>query len=265
MSVHTIEYSDGRSIELEFDPKKHYYMVDGAYVPATTTVLDNKAKPALLPWAASMGARWFLDNTSMVPEQKDREPYPVFINGKGLDDMAKGIRNAFRKSNREAIQIGQDAHQYCQEAIEWKLGQSKKIPALPKNELTANSVNAFRNWVKEHEIKWYAAELKVYNRTHKYAGTVDAVAEVDDEFCVIDFKTSKAVYSSHHLQCAAYADCVEDIYGKDVDCSYVLRLDKTSGEFEAAKSTEMAENLNGFLGFLAGYRRITALENSNGR
>ena len=102
MSVHTIEYSDGRSIELEFDPKKHYYMVDGKYVPATTTVLDNIAKPALLPWAASMGARWFLDNTSMVPEQKDREPYPVFINGKGLDDMAKGIRNAFRKSNREA-------------------------------------------------------------------------------------------------------------------------------------------------------------------
>ena len=49
MSVHTIEYSDGRSIELEFDPKKHYYMVDGAYVPATTTVLDNIAKPALLP------------------------------------------------------------------------------------------------------------------------------------------------------------------------------------------------------------------------
>ncbi|MDP6495065.1 MAG: radical SAM protein, partial [Dehalococcoidia bacterium] len=69
MSVHTIEYSDGRSIELEFDPKKHYYMVDGKYVPATTTVLDNIAKPALLPWAASMGARWFLDNTSMVPEQ----------------------------------------------------------------------------------------------------------------------------------------------------------------------------------------------------
>ena len=250
MTVPTIEYHDGTTVDLEFLDKKLSYSVDGKYVPATTTVLDNIAKPALVPWAASMGARWFL-------EHQEDELSP--------DDMAKGIRNAHRASNREALQIGHQAHGYCQNAIEWKLGIRKEGPSMPPHENAVNSVNAFRNWVKEHDVNWFAAEQKVYNREHQYAGTVDAVAEGDDEFCVIDFKTSKAIYSSHHLQCAAYASCVADMYGRDVECSYVLRLDKLSGEFEAAKSTELDDTLRGFLGFLAGYRRVIKLENRNGR
>jgi len=246
LTVHVIEFHDGTTVDLEFLEKKHWYSVDGEYVPATTTVLDNIAKPGLVPWAASMGARWFLEHQ----EEK-----------LSLDAMAKGIRNAHRASNREALKIGHQAHGYCQNAIEWKLGLRKEIPEMPPHENAVNSVNAFRNWVKEHDVNWFATEQKVYNREHKYAGTLDAVAEVDDEFCVIDFKTSKAIYSAHHLQCAAYASCVSDMYGRDVDCSYVLRLDKLSGEFEAAKSTELDDNLRGFLGFLAGYRRLVKLEN----
>jgi hypothetical protein len=94
---------------------------------------------------------------------------------------------------------------------------------------------------------------------------VDATATVNDEYCVIDFKTSKAIYAPYHLQCAAYARAIEDMTGKEIDKAYVLRFDKESGDFEAASSTELQENFIAFLGVMEGYSRIKELENRSGK
>ena len=61
-----ISYHDGEVVTLDFDPAKHYYRVAGEYVPATTTILDNIAKPALIPWAVSEGVKFFKENTKML-------------------------------------------------------------------------------------------------------------------------------------------------------------------------------------------------------
>ena len=57
-----LDYHDGSTVQLDFDEKKHYYTVEGEYAPSVTTILDSIAKPALIPWAASEGAKWFLAN-----------------------------------------------------------------------------------------------------------------------------------------------------------------------------------------------------------
>ena len=77
-----------------------------------------------------------------------------------------------------------------------------------------------------------STEEKVYNREHKYAGTVDAVGRIGGNLCVMDFKTSNAIRKEYYLQVSAYAKAIEDIYGEPVDVCYILRFDKKSGEFQ---------------------------------
>ena len=244
-----LEYHDGQDVELEFDEKKHYYSVDGEYAPSVTTILDSIAKPALVPWAANEGAKFFI---SHVHE------------GMKVEDMAKGIRGAYRTSSGSALNIGMEVHKWCEEAILWKLGKGEAPLPLERTE-SKNAINAFREWVKANDVEWLTVEEKVYHRGHKYAGTVDATAIINDEYCVIDFKTSGAIYSAYHLQCAAYAKAIEDMRGKEVDKAYVLRFDKKTGEFEAGSSVEIQDNFIAFLGFLEGYSRLRTLENRKGK
>jgi len=244
-----LEYHDGQDVELDFNEKKHYYTVEGEYAPSVTTILDSIAKPALIPWAANEGAKFFISHA-----HEDMK----------AEDMAKGIRGAYRTSSGQALNIGMEVHKWCEEAILWRLGKGESPPDPTRTE-SLNAVNAFRGWVRDNVVEWLTVEEKVYHRGHKFAGTVDATAIVNDDYCVIDFKTSGAIYSAYHLQCAAYAKAIEDMRGKEVDKAYVLRFDKKTGEFEAGSSVEIMDNFIAFLGFLEGYSRLRTLENRKGK
>ena len=244
-----LEYHDGQDVELDFNEKKHYYTVEGEYAPSVTTILDSIAKPALVPWAANEGAKFFISHA-----HEDMK----------IEDMAKGIRGAYRTSSGSALNIGMEVHKWCEEAILWKLGKGEAPLPLERTE-SKNAINAFREWTKVNDVEWLTVEEKVYHRGHKYAGTVDATAIINDEYCVIDFNTSGAIYSAYHLQCAAYAKAIEDMRGKEVEKAYVLRFDKKTGEFEAGSSVEIMDNFIAFLGFLEGYSRLRTLENRKGK
>ena len=244
-----LEYHDGQDVELDFNEKKHYYTVEGEYAPSVTTILDSIAKPALVPWAANEGAKCFISHAHEYMK---------------IEDMAKGIRGAYRTSSGSALNIGMEVHKWCEEAILWKLGKGEAPQSLTRTE-SKNAINAFREWTKVNDVEWLTVEEKVYHRGHKYAGTVDATAIINDEYCVIDFKTSGAIYSAYHLQCAAYAKAIEDMRGKEVEKAYVLRFDKKTGEFEAGSSVEIMDNFIAFLGFLEGYSRLRTLENRKGK
>lgn len=244
-----LEYHDGQDVELDFNEKKHYYTVEGEYAPSVTTILDSIAKPALVPWAANEGAKFFISHA-----HEDMK----------IEDMAKGIRGAYRTSSGSALNIGMEVHKWCEEAILWKLGKGEAPQSLTRTE-SKNAINAFREWTKANDVEWLTVEEKVYHRGHKFAGTVDATAVVNGEYCVIDFKTSGAIYSAYHLQCAAYAKAIEDMRGKEVEKAYVLRFDKKTGEFEAGSSVEIMDNFIAFLGFLEGYSRLRTLENRKGK
>ena len=72
------------------------------------------------------------------------------------------------------------------------------------------------------------------------------MAEVNGELTVIDFKTSAKIYKQYHLQVAAYAQAITEMYGKDVEKGLILRLDKDSGKFQT-KTFEPLEHVRVFL------------------
>ena len=244
-----IEFNDGESVDLEFNEAKHQYSHNGEFVPAVTSVLSTTIakQQFLMPWVVKMGAEWFKDNSEAFSQAEI-----------SIEDMVNGIKRAYKKRSVGAINVGRAGHEWCEQAILWKLGNAE-VPSMPSDEQAVNAINAFREWVKQKDVEWLAAEQRVYSRTHNYAGTVDAVARVNGEFTVIDFKTSTRIYEEYYLQVAAYSKCVEDIYGEPVDAAYILRFDKDSGKFDADKSDNIDVDFITFCGLLVGYRGLTKL------
>jgi CRISPR/Cas system-associated exonuclease Cas4 (RecB family) len=69
-------------------------------------------------------------------------------------------------------------------------------------------MNSFLEWKRTHEITPIFMEKHLV--TDDFGGTVDFYGIVDGKKTVIDFKTSKRVYSSMFLQLAAYCIMLEE-------------------------------------------------------
>ena len=261
MISHKIEFNAGDSVSLDFNEEKHQNSEGGEYVPAVTSVLGATIakQKFLMPWAVKMGSEWFEEVIRPATRQAVNEYLYTFKDNMTSEEVAVGIKKAYKSKSEGAIELGKIVHQWCEDAILWKIGKGE-APKMTKDEAASNSVNAFIEWVKMNDDAWISSEQPLYHRKYKYAGTVDAVANVNGEFSVIDFKTSNKIYDEYHLQVAAYGKCVEEIYGKPVEKAYILRFDKSSGEFEAVQTNDVDVDFTTFLGLLVGYNGLTKLK-----
>jgi len=241
-----------------FDSKLHSYKVGDEIIPSATRVLDVISKPALVPWGLKVGANWLEKNLFHDADASSKNT-KVYKSRMALEPLLKGMKSAYRGTSKNALNIGTITHEWVEGAVNWKLGEGG-IPKMPQQDEAVNAIHAFKDWVGQNVVEWKSSEEKLFHRKHKYAGTVDARAIINGEYCVIDWKTSKAVYPEYHLQVAAYAKAVEDIHGIPVDATYILRCDKATGKFEAVRSTEIEENFQAYLGALTLYRRLKELK-----
>ena len=76
------------------------------------------------------------------------------------------------------------------------------------------------------------SEKKVYSKEYDYAGTIDAIAMINDKYCIVDFKTGAKIYKEAYVQLSAYSQAVEEIHGRSVDLAVVLRLDKEEEKYQ---------------------------------
>lgn len=256
---YVIDFADGQSCTLHFDAGSHRYeLPNGDVIPSTTQVLNIIAKPALVYWAASEGAKFFKENMIEVDEAiwGKLGGAPLYSFGSlSYDDMVVGIAKAHSRAASKAAGIGTTVHSYVEKFIRSTL-HGEPTPDIPENKKAQKSIEAFYKWLDTSDVVWLSTEERLFHPELKYAGTVDAVAEVDGEFCVIDFKTSAKIYPEHKIQCAAYAKVVELIYGRKVDCTYVLRFDKNNGKFQVGSSDSIEEDFLAFRAALVLNKRL---------
>ena len=260
-----ITYHDGETVELQFDKALHAYRVQGKPVPSATKVLGIINKPALIPWALKMGSEW-LEKNVFVDEEESATGMFTYTSRMGLNQMVKGIKAAYRGTSGNALEIGNDTHKWIELALEQFMAEDGKfgddnLPEKPEGEETNNSINAFENWVADNDVSFISSEEKIYSRVDNYAGTLDCAAVVNGSLCIVDWKTSKAIYPEYHLQNAAYAKAWEDIHGGPVLQTLVLRLDKGTGRYqEGYQSTaEWNKNYETFAHALALYNGLKEL------
>jgi len=157
--------------------RDNVYNIDGEKYVSTTTVLSALAKPALLMWAAKLSAAAVLS-----------DPYTY--------DTAEKAAAVINQTKGAAGERGRNLHDLIEK---WASGGD-----LSTFDMDNKYERGFVTFVRAWNPKPLLTECTIVNKTHKYAGRLDLIAEIGAETWLVDFKTSKAVWPEMGLQLSAY-------------------------------------------------------------
>jgi len=88
------------------------------------------------------------------------------------------------------------------------------------------SIDAFLEFYGNNLITPIKIEERIVSKRHRYAGTIDILAEVNGVVGVLDIKTSPSVYRDYGMQTAAYVQALSEDPNIPPLTSWVLRLDQ---------------------------------------
>ena len=190
-----------RMKDLEFKASKEYQTVDGNGVPRVTEILSQMLhEDYLMNWANSLGFK--------------------------------------RIGYRSYMNLAADKGTYSHLAIERFL-KNREYPNLSsaypdRVRPTVNSTfSAFLKWWKtlnsNNKVEVVFTEYKLI---HPYfGGTCDCVLKINDEYWLIDFKTSNHMNYKYILQLAAYKFLLKELKDISISGCCVLLLDKENSEY----------------------------------
>jgi hypothetical protein len=163
---------------------------DGAIkVPGVTSVCGMAPKDFLTFWNAKVVAETAVEHRDTVLKLAERDPA-------GAVDYLKG---APRRQTRAASDLGTAAHDLFERLARGEVINDRHVHVDVKRH-----VRWFREFLDEVQPEFLYWEETVWSDAHQYAGSFDAIAKVDGEIVVLDWKTSKAIYDSVALQLSAY-------------------------------------------------------------
>jgi len=154
-----------------------------------------------------------------------------------LDIKAKpGLDNFFKEvgsfEGAEDIKIRSAAHGTLVHAAVQGIATGAQVAI---SEEVRPAAEAFEVFNKERKIFFYPEfiEKQVWSIRYRYAGTVDALAEVDGKFGVLDIKTSTGFYPEYNLQTAAYVSALQEYQvrkdlglPKEIQSRWILRVNQ---------------------------------------
>ncbi len=102
------------------------------------------------------------------------------------------------------------------------IGEPTEIPEAVKPAITALQV-----FLAERKIQVQPehVEMRILNKEHRYAGTIDTLATIDGKFGVLDIKTSQSIYRDYNLQTAAYVGALVKEFPHLIT-RWILRIDQ---------------------------------------
>jgi hypothetical protein len=171
-----------------FNEQDHSYWLDGKRAPNVTTILRGGIPiPTLVDWSARMTAEWVYDHQEELPAlfAGGRAPTVAFL-GKIHDEVRNraGVRGTAVHNLAEAIVHDQPA----------------EVPIELKG-----YVEGYISFLNIFQPEPLLTERPVANRSLRYAGRFDLIAELGGQTWLLDNKTSTNVYGDTAVQCAAYA------------------------------------------------------------
>ena len=242
MAIYNLYDND---IELDFNEKKHIYTVDGNKVVSVTGVTGIIDKSGPLMWWGIGECLKFIEAGLPNFEEMDEVQTKQFFHD---------AHRAHLRSSKTATTIGTMAHEWIEKHL------AGEDPPMPKNPPLLSTVVSWLEWKEEHNVVAVWTEFKCYSRENGYAGTCDFDGRVDDERCIVDWKTGKAVYPEHALQTAAYQLAREEELDVTYDARWVVVLPKQGGKVIAKRfgPETYEQHCKGFLGALDLYRAVKA-------
>jgi hypothetical protein len=200
-------------------------MKDGAEwrLRSVTSILGVLNKEALIQWAVDQA----MDDlrASLVPGDDGI----IHVTPSGLEAILAQARMAHYRTKAEAADLGTLAH----EAIEDYLRTGLEPDFTGTDPRVSNCYDLFRDWWGQAGLSVIQTELMVYHAGLGYAGQLDFLAaDQDGNPVLIDWKTSKSLYSDYDLQVVAYAKALHAMGRGTVSAMRIVRIGREDAEFE---------------------------------
>lgn len=195
-------------------PRAGYRLKDGTKVPGTTTVIGRfKDSGALVQWAYRQG--------------REHE---------SLAALGKPAPNSLYEVTKAAADIGTVGHAMVEARI--KGGDPFALETfcgLSEGDQTKarSSFTAYESWASMSRLEVLEQEMTLVSEEHRFGGTPDAIGLVNGQLCLVDWKTSNAVYMDYLLQLAAYRQLWEENHPDRplVGGFHLCRFSKEHGDF----------------------------------
>ena len=100
---------------------------------------------------------------------------------------------------------------------------------LPEDEKVRNCFNQFLEWWDNNNYKVTWTEKHFCSEKYLYGGTRDLLV---NENILVDFKTSKGIYSDYLVQGSAYAKLIEENENRKIDKFIICRFPKDNSQTE---------------------------------
>lgn len=231
--------------------KNHRYQIekpDGTIIgplKSVTGILDIRAKPALIGWAAREASNYF--KTELLRLGK------AALTSDELERIAKEAAGAHRRKAKDASDLGSACHDAFEAII---LG---KDPENPPKEII-EPINAFKNYRLQSDIEVVATELGVASEQHRVGGRLDFLgwSKSRGGWGIGDYKTASGWYGNDFAYQAGggYALLTEETYGIKIKWAEIVRFSKKPPyESEARPVIDVHAAKTGFLETLAMFRR----------
>jgi hypothetical protein len=188
-----------------------YVLKDGTQVRGVTTFIGRfKESGGLLQWAFQVG---------------------------------KSGATSLYQSRDEAADVGSLAH----DTIEARIHKIDE-PVIPPEMAVrvASALSAYQEWFDASRMQIIATEIPMVSEKYRFGGTIDAIArDGKGRLCLLDWKTSNAVYSDYAIQLSAYRQLWNENSGEQeqiTDGGYHLcRFAKEHGDFEHRYWPDLSE------------------------
>lgn len=210
---------------MEFWPEEVWAGLEQGEAYSVSKIKSVLAKDGLVPWAASLERKAILaviEQTFAVCALKQFEvnEYIEYVK------IGIGEKKAHVQALEKAQDIGNDAHELIDAFL--KGGETKK---KIEREAPWLVYRAFLEFKALNELKVKETERSVWHKELRYAGTVDCIAETKEGIFIIDWKSSKAIYTDMWLQVVAYREAAVSmgLAPKAAGCMLV-RLPKEEAE-----------------------------------
>ena len=140
--------------------------------------------------------------------------------------ILKEVKGAGGRKSKQAMVDGKAGHLWLETYIQTKIDGQSKVPPIP-NSMLVRPITQFLEWEMNNVDSWYASESMVVRPDKRYAGQLDAIAQLKNGFVsLIDFKFATNISEDYYLQTAGYSACFEP-YGILFDQRIIIRLPKT--------------------------------------
>jgi hypothetical protein len=183
--------------------KRIYVDEAGREYANITGILKVIPNPALSNWKAKneknacWKAAWKVSQNSHVETE---------------EQFFQHCESEFKKENIEqegqnAATIGFMIHETIEQEIQIMMSRQLELLIQTPSLLSEIDIalDHFREFVKTFKLDFICAERVVYSeRQPRFAGTIDAIANINGIATLIDWKTSKAIYPEYWIQLAAY-------------------------------------------------------------